>query len=119
MDVPPLPAEIWTVIFEQLDLPPLLNVIRRIRFAQVRDAAMAYDAGQPQEMTDFPDFERSKWIRMRQYYNISPSLREAATLARLSQRWCNSFQNVIHPETLDHPKILKTRNSRHSSYDPG
>ena len=53
------------MMFERLDFPPLLSVVRRYRFAQVRDAALAYDAGQHEGIADLPEFERSKWIRMR------------------------------------------------------
>lgn len=47
-----------------------------------------------------PAFERSKWVRMRQFYHVSKSLREAARKAQLSKRWCHNLNHPVVPDSL-------------------
>lgn len=118
MSVPAFPVEIWTIVFEQFDFPPQLSVVRHNRWTQIRNATAEYEAGDPQSVANLPEFERSKWIRMRQYYNINSLTREAATGANFSTRWCDSFRNVLFPEILESTHILSARRLRRTSLRP-
>ena len=113
MSLPKFPTEVWVIVFEQLKFPKSICVIRAKNATPFERATRMYEVGQFHGALNLPEFERSKWLQLRQYYNIDKSTREAAIRAKLSERWFNSFEHVLN--ILKRPGSTAIRRCRKSS----